>query len=196
MRRLANSLSASPARQVAMCEHGFKRCGSRTACRNGAQRACRSLRYSSGFWARCSAFDPRKNLIRQAATHRVDDLSINLYYLNRMRRVWLTVLMAFALAASGVVNAAAAPSCPMQVSAGSPSQHDCCDENGAPSKSGSDKMSSCMEGMACRSAPTVAPVLAPLLAPSATVRVSQPILGEPAAPSGPLQQLFRPPRSI
>ncbi len=104
--------------------------------------------------------------------------------------------MAFALAAGGVANAAAAPACPMQMSS-SASAHDCCDENGAPSDDdGSDEMRGCMVGMACRSAPAVAPTLAPLLLPSAAVRVSRPILGEPAAPSGPLQQLFRPPRAI
>lgn len=138
--------------------------------------------------------DVRTGLFRHARRPRIDGSLTNLCYLNRMRRVWLTILTAFALAVSGVANAAAAPACPMQMSS-SASDHDCCDENGVPSDEGSDKTSGCMVGMACRSAPAVAPTLAPLLLPSAAVRVSQPILSEPVAPSGPLQQLFRPPRT-
>ncbi len=58
------------------------------------------------------------------------------------------------------------------------------------------KSDACFLGMACRSAPAVAPALEPIQVTAVIVRLSQPILSEPAKPSGPLQQLFRPPRSI
>jgi hypothetical protein len=116
-----------------------------------------------------------------------------------MHRVWLTLLLAFALAASGMANAIAASACPMhsqtQVSA-----HACCDEHGVPmGKPGGDMsrdMSGCAMGMLCRTAPALAPTLEPVRLSQAMILISQEILREPAPASGPLQQLFRPPRSI
>ncbi len=127
---------------------------------------------------------------------RVDALSTNLHYLNPMRRVWLTILLAFALTASGVANAMAAQDCPMQAAA-TAAMHDCCPEDQRPSDPGQDQhdMDGCMMGMACRAGPVVAPSVAPIRLPTAAVSVSEPILSEPAKPSGPLQQLFRPPRT-
>jgi hypothetical protein len=77
--------------------------------------------------------------------------------------------------------------------------HDCCPDAGGADKHQPQQqhdMDGCMMGMACRTAPVVAPTLAPIALTNATFLVSQPILSEPAIPSGPLQQLFRPPRSI
>ena len=42
----------------------------------------------------------------------------------------------------------------------------------------------------------VAPTLAPIVLSNATILMSQPSLSEPAELSGPLQELFRPPRTI
>lgn len=127
---------------------------------------------------------------------RVDALSTNLHYLNPMRRVWLTILLAFALTASGVANAMAAQDCPMQAAA-TAAMHDCCPEDQQPSNPGQDpnEMDGCLMGMACRAAPAVAPALAPIALPLVSVRLTQPVASEPAQPSGPLQQLFRPPRA-
>ncbi|WP_135209755.1 hypothetical protein [Vitreimonas flagellata] len=127
---------------------------------------------------------------------RVDVLSTNLHYLNPMRRVWITILVAFALTASGVANAMAAQDCPMQSAAGA-AVHDCCPENQQPSKPDQDQhdMDGCLMGMACRAGPVAGPFVAPVRLPIAVISVSEPIISEPAAPSGPLQQLFRPPRT-
>lgn len=114
-----------------------------------------------------------------------------------MRRLWLTLLTAFALAASGVAAATADEGCPMQQTAAA--QHDCCPDQGGDQKDQPQQqhdMDGCMMGMACRTAPAVAPTLAPIALSNATILMSQPMLSEPAKPSGPLQQLFRPPRTI
>ena len=74
----------------------------------------------------------------------------------------------------------------------------------APDEGGGDKnqptqqhdMDGCMMGMACRTAPAVAPSVAPISLPNATILTSAPVAHEPANLSGPLQQLFRPPRTI
>lgn len=128
---------------------------------------------------------------------RVDGLSTNLHYLNPMRRVWLTILLAFALTASGVASAMAAQDCPMQ-SMAAMAAHDCCPEDQRPSGPGQDQhdMDDCMMGMACRAGPVAAPSVAPIRLPTAMVSVAEPSLAEPATPSGPLQELFRPPRTI
>ena len=116
-----------------------------------------------------------------------------------MRRLWLTFLTAFALAASSVATAMAAEACPMLQSAAVQMQHACCPDEG-----GSDRnqpvqkhdMDGCMMGMACRTAPAVAPTFAPISLPNGTILMAVPTLREPAELSGPLQQLFRPPRTI
>ncbi len=127
---------------------------------------------------------------------RVDALSTNLHYFNRMRRVWLTLLLAFPLTASGVASAMAAQDCPMQAAANA-AMHDCCPENHQPPDGGQDQheMDGCLMGMACRAGPVVAPPVAPIRLPTAAVSVSEPIFGVPVMPSGPLQDLFRPPRT-
>jgi len=114
-----------------------------------------------------------------------------------VRHILLTLLTAFALAASGLASASAF-ACPMAVEAAA-AAHDCC-----PDEDGSDKnqpvqqhdMDGCMKGMACRTATAVAPTLAPIALSNATILMSAPRVREPANLNGPLQQLFRPPRTI
>jgi hypothetical protein len=114
-----------------------------------------------------------------------------------VRHVLLTLLTVFAFAASGLVSVSAF-ACPMAVEAAA-SAHDCCpDEGGGDNNQPQQQndLDGCMMGMACRTAPAVAPTLAPIALSNATILVSQPVMSEPAKASGPLQQLFRPPRTI
>jgi len=116
-----------------------------------------------------------------------------------MRRVWLTLLTAFALSASGISAAMAAESCPMQQAEAAQGQHDCCPDQAGQKNQPADQqhdMDGCMMGMACRTAPAVAPTFAPMSLPTATIRMAASMLREPAELNGPLQQLFRPPRTI
>ena len=116
-----------------------------------------------------------------------------------MRRLLLTFLTAFALAASGISAAMAAEDCPMMQAAAAEAEHDCCPDEGGGDKNQPQQqhdMDDCTMGMACRTAPAVAPTLAPIAHSNATILMSQPVLSEPAKASGPLHQLFRPPRTI
>jgi hypothetical protein len=129
----------------------------------------------------------------------VDEFDSHNQYPGRMRRFWLTLLTAFALAASGVSAAFAAQDCPMgQTEPVRASAHDCCPENSQPEQNQSKQhnMDGCMMGMTCRTAPALAPTVAPVSLSNATILLSQPITCEPAKQSGPLQELFRPPRTI
>ena len=118
-------------------------------------------------------------------------------YSGVVRHVLLTLLAAFALAASGLAPASAF-ACPMAAAAAA-AAHDCCPDEGGGDKNQPleqhDK-DGCMMGMACRTAPAVAPSVAPIALSNATILMSAPAASEPANLSGPLQQLFRPPRSI
>ena len=117
--------------------------------------------------------------------------------MDQMRGLWLTLLTAVALAASGVSAAMAAEACPMMQAQAAQAQHDCCPDEGDKNQPVEQHgMDGCMMGMACRTAPAVAPALAPISLPNATILMSSPSLREPAELSGPLQQLFRPPRTI
>lgn len=114
-----------------------------------------------------------------------------------VRHFLLTLLTAFAMAASGLASASAF-ACPMAVEAAA-SAHDCCPDEGGADKGQPQQqhdMDGCVMGMSCRTAPAVAPTFAPIALPNATIRVSQPFSSEPANLNGPLQQLFRPPRTI
>jgi len=115
-----------------------------------------------------------------------------------MRRLWLTLLTTLALAASGVSAALAAETCPMHQAATAQAQHDCCPDIGGDQNQPQQQhdMDGCMMGMACRTAPAVAPSVAPIGLPNATVLMSVSAISEAANVSGPLQQLFRPPRTI
>jgi len=128
---------------------------------------------------------------------RIDGLVRRAEYPQIVRHVLLTLLVAFALTASGLVSASAF-ACPMAVEAAA-SAHDCCPDDGGADKNQPQQrhdMDGCMTGMSCRTAPAVAPTFAPIALPNATLRLSQPISSEPANLNGPLQQLFRPPRTI
>lgn len=114
-----------------------------------------------------------------------------------MRRFWLSVLLTIALGVGNVAGASAAQDCPMQRAAAA--SHDCCpDDAGSNAPNGPEKpdIGACVLGMACRPAPAITPAVTPVLAAAAALDVSQPNLGDAAPPSGPLQELFRPPRSI
>lgn len=120
-------------------------------------------------------------------------------YSRTVRHVLLTLLTAFALAASALAPASALD-CPMAASAAAQATaHDCCPDEGGdrnqPQRQQRD-MDGCMMGMSCRVAPAVAPSVAPIALPNALILPSAPPLTEPANLSGPLQQLFRPPRTI
>lgn len=115
-----------------------------------------------------------------------------------MRRLWFTFLTAFALAATGYASALAAEACPMRQSAAVEAAHDCCPDEGGQKDQPQQQhdMDGCMMGMSCRTAPAVAPTLAPIALSNATILMSAPRVREPAKLSGPLQELFRPPRTI
>ena len=115
-----------------------------------------------------------------------------------MRRVLFTLFAAFALALGGVTNAAAAQDCPMQQGQSASGMHDCCDdEGGAPIQDDDGgKMTSCAVGMSCRTITAIAPLPSPSALLFAALSVSYVELGQPPPPSGPLQDLFRPPRAL
>ncbi|PZO52813.1 MAG: hypothetical protein DCF16_08435 [Alphaproteobacteria bacterium] len=117
-------------------------------------------------------------------------------YSGIVRHVLLTLLTAFALAASGLASASSF-ACPMAVEPAA-SAHDCCPDEGGDKNQPLEQhdMDGCMMGMACRTAPAMASSVAPIALSSATIVTSAPVASEPANLSGPLQQLFRPPRTI
>lgn len=133
----------------------------------------------------------------------VDDFSTPNQYHVRMRRFWLSFLTAFALAASGVSPVMAMQDCPMRAEAAqavahSAPAHDCCpDQEKSDDGQGQQQhdLDGCLMGMACRTAPAVAPCVAPIVLPAAAMVLDAPILAVPAAATGPLQELFRPPRT-
>ena len=109
-----------------------------------------------------------------------------------MRRLWLTLMLALSLVASGFAGAAMAANCPMQAEA----QHDCCPDDGAPDAPAQGQMDGCVMGVACRSALSLAPSLNPVRLLATPIRLTEPVLGEPAPPSGPLVEFWRPPRTL
>lgn len=131
--------------------------------------------------------------------NRVDGMATLHQYPGIMARVWLALIVAFALATGGIASAFAAE-CPME-RAQAVSVHDCCPDSaganhGQPQQDQKQKSDACMFGMACRTAPAMAPTFASIVLSQPAIRMAQPIASEPAQPSGPLQQLFRPPRTI
>lgn len=120
-----------------------------------------------------------------------------------MRRFWLSLLTAFALAAGGAASASA-PACAMMGQAQmAPAEmaapaHDCCPDDkpsGERQAPQDHKMDGCLMGSACG----VAQAVTPSVESSAAVEfvaVKQPLLNEIRAPLGLLQEHFRPPRSI
>jgi hypothetical protein len=115
-----------------------------------------------------------------------------------MRRVLFTLFLAFALGVGGVTNAAAAQDCPMEQGQSAGGMHDCCDDQGgAPVQDDEDsKMAGCAVGMSCRTVTAIAPLPSPNALRFAAISASFIALSQPPPPSGPLQELFRPPRAI
>ncbi len=117
-----------------------------------------------------------------------------------MRRFWLSVLMAFAFLAGGLSSAMAMSDCPMMAEAAQvAAAHDCCPDEQKPAGDQDEPrhdMDGCMMGMACRTVSAVTPTIAPIALPVSALLVDAPVLDAPAAATGPLQELFRPPRSI
>lgn len=114
-----------------------------------------------------------------------------------VRHVLLTLFVAFAVAASGLASASAF-ACPMAVEAAA-ATHDCCPDEGGGGKNEpleQHDMDACMMGMACRIAPAVTPTLAPIAQPVSALLLDAPVMDAPPSTAGPLEELFRPPRSI
>jgi hypothetical protein len=125
--------------------------------------------------------------------------TLNQYNL-RMRRFWLTILTAFAFLAGALSPAMAMADCAMLAEAAQVSAaHDCCPDEQKPTGDQDQPrhdMDGCMMGMACRTAPAVTPTVAPIALPVSTLLLDAPVLDAPPAAAGPLQELFRPPRTI
>lgn len=123
-----------------------------------------------------------------------------------MRRPWLTFLLTIALGVGGVASAWAAGGCPMQQAPASAStaEHECCPEAASaadqqgPNQQAPERrdIGDCVIGMACRPAPAVQASVPPLEFHANGVTLSQPLDAAAAPPSGPLQDLFRPPRTL
>lgn len=130
----------------------------------------------------------------------VDDFESRTEYTSRMRQFWLTILTVFAFLAGGLSPAMAMSECPMMVEAAQvAAAHDCCPDAQKPAGDQDQQrhdMDGCVMGMACRAASAVAPTIAPIALPVGALVLDAPVADAPAAASGPLQELFRPPRSI
>ncbi|MGE0045140.1 MAG: hypothetical protein AB7T08_05215 [Hyphomonadaceae bacterium] len=130
----------------------------------------------------------------------VDDFDSPHEYTFRMRRFWLTLLTAFAFLAGALAPAMAMSDCPMMAEAAQvAAAHDCCPDEQKPAGDQDQPrhdMDGCMMGMACRTVSAVTPTIAPTALPVSALVLDAPVVDAPAAASGPLQELFRPPRSI
>lgn len=116
-----------------------------------------------------------------------------------VRQVLLTLLLSFALGASGLASASAAFACPMATPTVAAS-HACCPDQGS-TKGDRDNgsrqgMMDCPFMQLCRTAPAIAPTVQPVrLVTSAPIVLSPPRTnGAPVAV--PDDGLFRPPRTI
>lgn len=111
-----------------------------------------------------------------------------------MARAWITFILAIALSLGGAAQAFAA-NCPMQQA--QTVAHACCPDAAKSSQGQHQRQKSdgCVFGMACRAPAAIEPTLAPVRLLAQVIVAPNARLGEPAPPSGPLQQLFRPPRT-
>ncbi|MGD9967583.1 MAG: hypothetical protein AB7T59_13760 [Hyphomonadaceae bacterium] len=111
-----------------------------------------------------------------------------------MRRVLLTLFLAFAVAAGGFITVSAAATCPILSQAPA---HDCCPDQGpaddgdAPGKSAMD----CALMQLCRAAPAVATEAADPSAPISIVMTEAAPLIQAAPRLASVDGVFRPPRS-
>lgn len=115
-----------------------------------------------------------------------------------MRRIWLSLLLAFSLAIGGVANASAAQNCPFK--SASAAAHDCC-PGGAMKKMTdtghhSKKPVDCQLGQACRASVAVAASL-PVLKSTLIEEPSPAPVAANAQPAPTISFAFwRPPRTV
>ena len=119
-----------------------------------------------------------------------------------MRRFWLAILLAVAIAAGSVANAVAAQACPMQATAQAQiATHDCCPDGAGKQDDGRDQdhqksMAGCIIGQLCRTAPAISPSAAPLVLNAPALWVAQPITGDAGVAQTRISDFWRPPRSV
>lgn len=120
-------------------------------------------------------------------------------YCGVVRHVLLTLLLSFALGASGLASASAAFACPMATPTVG-SSHDCCPDQssskGDRDKGGRQGMMDCPFMQLCRTAPALAPTAQPVRLVMATAIVLSPPRTNGVPISAPDDGLFRPPRTI
>lgn len=119
--------------------------------------------------------------------------------LRQMRHLLLTLLVAFAVGASGLASASVAVACPMEAPQVT-TAHDCCPDDGAgDNKNGGGEqdrsMTDCPFMQLCRTAPAVAPTDAPARPPIQYANLAMPALGPRPLTAAPQDGLFRPPRT-
>lgn len=130
---------------------------------------------------------------------RIDEMVIRAEYRRVVRHVLLTLLLSFALGASGLASASAAFACPMATPTASAS-HDCCPDQGSTKgdrdNGGPQSMVDCPFMQLCRTAPALAPTAEPVRLVITTPVVLIPPRTNGAPVSAPDSDLFRPPRTI
>lgn len=116
-----------------------------------------------------------------------------------MRHVLLTLLVSFALGASGLASVSAAFACPVATPTVAAS-HDCCPDQGSTKgdRDNGDRQSmmDCPFMQLCRTAPALAPTAQPVRFVTATSIVLSPPRTDSVPISAPDNGLFRPPRTI
>lgn len=120
-------------------------------------------------------------------------------YCGVVRHVLLTLLLSFALGASGLASASAAFACPMSTPTVA-SSHDCCPDQsstkGSRDNGGRQGMMDCPFMQLCRTGPALAPTAQPVRLVMATAIVLSPPRTNGVPISAPDDGLFRPPRTI
>lgn len=115
----------------------------------------------------------------------------------KMRRLWLSLLLALSLVSSGVANAWAADDCPYLQNAVA-REHSCCPDDAANTLSHhgdeSDKAPQCKLGQACRTTPMVTPLAIPVVLPHTIPLPVRLVDNDKAVEGGPVFSLWRPPR--
>jgi hypothetical protein len=113
-----------------------------------------------------------------------------------MRRLWLTLMLSFALVAGGLASAGAAFACPSQAPAAA---HDCCPDQGSSNhgnQSDEQGMTACAFMQLCRTAPAVAPEAAPVQLAAPAFVLAAPSGADSVLVAAAADGLFRPPRTI
>lgn len=130
--------------------------------------------------------------------YRIDGMVIRAEYHGVVRHVLLTLLLSFALGASGLASASAAIACPMATPTAA-SSHDCCPDQGSTKgdhdNGGRQSMMDCPFMQLCRTAPALAPTAEPVRVALATSIVLSPPRTNGVLVSAPENGLFRPPRT-